>query len=91
MVLKAELSITVEGENLLEKTRYNFSKLVNSNASFGKLRFKYFQIVEGQITLPEGFVPRELVIDVQLKRKKPKAWQRKLNWNVEEPSYVWKR
>ena len=79
LVLQAELSITVEGENLLEKISYNFNKLMNTNDGFEKLRFKYFQVVEGQITLPGDFTPQQLVIDAKIKRKKSKAWQRKLN------------
>ncbi len=85
LALKADLSITVEGEHLSEKTSYDFRKLVATNDNqFGKLRFKYFQVVEGHIKLPEGFVPEQLIIDAQLNTKKPKAWQRKLSWAVEE-------
>ena len=91
LVLKAELSITVEGKSLLEKSSYNFSELIKPEDGFGKLRFKYFQKVEGQIILPEGFIPSELVVSAKIHKKKSKAWQRKLNWNVEESRYVWKR
>ncbi len=85
LALRAGLSITVEGESLSGKARFNFRELImNNDDQFGKLRFKYFKVIEGQIKLPEDFTPRQLIIDAQLKTKKPKVWQRKLGWTVEE-------
>ena len=85
LALKAALTITVEGESNSEKVSYNFRELViNNDEQFDKLQFKYFQVVEGQLQLPEGFIPHQLIIDAQIKTKKPKAWQRKLDWTVEE-------
>ena len=85
LALKVALTITVEGEINSEKVSYNFRELViNNDDQFGNLHFKYFQVVEGQLQLPEGFVPHQLIIDAQIKTKKPKAWQRKLDWTVEE-------
>jgi len=85
LALRAGLSITVDGERSSEKVSYNFRELImNADGQFEKLRFKYFHVVEGQLKLPEGFMPQQIVIDAQLKTKKSKVWQRKLSWTVEE-------
>ena len=60
------------------------SKKSNSVKQFGKLRFKYFQKMEGQLTLPLGFVLEQIVIDALIKKKKAKPWQRIVDWQTEE-------
>lgn len=85
LALKADLSITVEGDSLLGKTSYNFRELVvNQDDQFDKLYFKYFQVVEGQVKFPKDFIPRQFIVDAQLKTKNPKPWQRTYSWVVEE-------
>ena len=65
--------------------RDNKSKKTNRNVKqFGKLRFKYFQKMEGLLTLPVGFVPEQIVIDALIKKKKAKPWQRIVDWQAEE-------
>ena len=51
---------------------------------FGNLRFKYFQKMEGQLTLPVGFVPEQIVIDATIKKKNAKPWQRIVDWQTED-------
>lgn len=85
LVFDGELSIRIEGDSPSGNAAYNFSDLITrSDGKFGKLNFKYFQTVEGQITLPDGFVPRQLIIDIKSKTIKPGAWQHKLGWYLEE-------
>ena len=45
-----------------------------------KLRFKYFQTIEGDLVLPEGFVPEQ--VEVAVSAVKPKSMKA-------EKSYVW--
>jgi hypothetical protein len=35
-----------------------------------KMRFRYFQNLEGKLKLPSGFTPRKLIIEVRPENKK---------------------
>lgn len=49
-----------------------------------KLRFKYFQNVEGELILPEGFEPDHIELIAQSSGKKPQRIEKKFGWLVEE-------
>ena len=45
-----------------------------------KFRFKYFQNFEGEFKLPEGFLPREGIIDVQPQGERVSPVQERFEW-----------
>jgi hypothetical protein len=45
-----------------------------------KFAFRYFQVFEGDIVLPEGFVPFEIKIGVTSTTKKVKAFTETISW-----------
>ncbi len=47
-----------------------------------KMGFKHFQRFEGKLKLPEGFIPRELVIQGYPDGKKFKPFEKRINWQV---------
>lgn len=49
-----------------------------------KLRFKYFQPVKGEMTLPEGFVPERIELKVVIKLPKKVVLEKKFGWLVKE-------
>lgn len=57
--------------------------LLETNKDFGQLHFKYYQILEGDFTLPKGFIPEQIVVDAELTQNK-EPWQRRLSWQIEE-------
>ena len=94
-LLRAEVAIKILGTqdgkarflNLkdLHQDDENKDGKTNKNVKqFGNLRFKYFQKMEGRLTLPQGFVPEQIVIDATIKKKKSKPWQRIVDWKTEE-------
>lgn len=50
-----------------------------------RLRFKYFQVVEGRLALPQGFQPDTLVIQAISARRGEAPWQQQLVWQIQEP------
>jgi hypothetical protein len=46
-----------------------------------KLRFRYFQDVEGTLTIPEGFTPLEVQVVAQAKGKQSSQAERTFDWN----------
>ncbi|QFU74517.1 hypothetical protein EY643_01950 [Halioglobus maricola] len=60
-LLKGHLSVELDGLLEGEDVSYPLSEL-SADVDAGKiaLRFRYFQSIEGQLTLPEGFEPSQL-------------------------------
>ena len=71
-VLKGSVSVRVAGmQDGMEKT-YSLEQLAVDEESSGlKLRFRYFQNIEGQLKMPAGFEPQR--VDVFAKATSPKV------------------
>lgn len=86
--LKADISITLLGQlnNQPQQLLLNDIRVKNNKTVKGveKLNFKYFQKLEGQLTLPSGFVVKSIIINAKIKHKKAKPWQRIIDWEAEE-------
>lgn len=55
---------------------------ISKKSSKGELfRFKYFQELDGDIVLPEGFVPLRIKVKAKSRGKKPKSIERIYNWS----------
>lgn len=84
-LLIGTLRIEIEGVQGEAITRLEFSKLSaevpNSDI---KLRFKYFQAIEGELELPEGFVPRKLLIYAKATKPTKVEFSREFPWVVKE-------
>lgn len=49
-----------------------------------RLNFKYFQRIEGDMTLPEGFVPEKIEMKVVIQKPKKAVIDKKFGWLVKE-------
>ncbi|WP_239923566.1 DUF6776 family protein [Agaribacterium haliotis] len=84
-LLSGSLKFTVHGvEAGLDKSYLlrELSSAVTTDTS--KLRFKYFQVLEGQLILPEGFEPKGIELEARSTGKKPQTTRKKFGWLVEE-------
>jgi hypothetical protein len=50
----------------------------------GKLGFRYFQNLEGEILIPEGFSPAQVVIDAESHSPAENVTSRMFNWSLSE-------
>ena len=72
------VEITLEGFKDGAAESYPFDALGGErDPRFG---FKYFQNIEGDIRLPEGFTPSRVVVEVKPKGKRVKAFSRGFDW-----------
>lgn len=54
-----------------------------------KFRFKYFQNLEGDIVLPEGFIPGKIIVKVIPRGSKHKRLEKSIDWpQLEKPNNV---
>jgi hypothetical protein len=82
--LSGRVNVRLEGKEKGKVAIYYLRDLLTTtNANFGQLQFKYYQILEGDFTLPKGFEPQQIVVDADLTIKS-EPWQRKLAWQIEE-------
>ncbi len=50
-----------------------------------KLRFRYFQAVEGSLDLPEGFRPRQVALAARASGRQPQEVDKLLDWSPRDP------
>jgi predicted DNA-binding antitoxin AbrB/MazE fold protein len=84
LTAKGKILVSVEGlQNGVTKT-LTMSDLSEGKEQSIKMRFRYFQNVEGDLKLPEGFVPANLTIEVKPDNGKLKPVTETYEWSSEE-------
>lgn len=71
-----------QGDALVRLALKDVSKTVNTERI--KLSFKYFQRIEGEMALPEGFVPKRLEIKVVAQKPSSVTIDKKFGWLLKE-------
>ena len=84
-LLTGTLNIEVIGAVNGEEVEYNLTELSEQVPSAGiRLRFKYFQAIEGELVLPEGFTPHLLRASAQSTKPRKAEFNREFAWSVQE-------
>lgn len=84
-LLSGSIRIDIVGVEGGLEARYSLMALSPEVGSESvKLRFKYFQVLEGSLILPEGFAAEGLEIEAKVGGKKPQMVSKKYGWLVEE-------
>ena len=74
-------SVLIRGENGGSVSEYKISDLaLEKPAKDTKFSFRYFQVFEGDIALPDGFEPFEVEIGVKPTTKKVKSFSETISW-----------
>ena len=63
--LQGEVKISVRGQYGMEEKQLALSELDNEKSDAVRFRFRYFQNINGRMTLPDGFEPRLVTIAAQ--------------------------
>ena len=63
--LQGEVKISVRGQHGIEEKRLVLSELDKEKSDAVRFRFRYFQNINGRMTFPDGFEPREVMIVAQ--------------------------
>lgn len=79
--ISGDTELLIRGESGGNVTELNLKDLVLENSNSGtKFAFRYFQVFEGDIVLPEGFEPFEVKIGINPTTKKVKAFAETISW-----------
>lgn len=84
-LLKGGLRAAVSGELEGEEVEYSLKELSRDTEDDSlALRFRYFQLVEGEISLPEGFEPRNVTVTASTRTPQKLEVQEVFPWQVQE-------
>ncbi len=74
-------NVVIRGENGGSVSELKLTDLALENSKIGtKFAFRYFQVFEGDIALPEGFEPFEVEIGIKPTTKKVKSFSETITW-----------
>jgi len=74
-------SVLIRGEQSGSVSEFKISDLeLEKPAKDTKFSFRYFQVFEGDIALPDGFVPFEVEIGIKPTTKKVKSFSETISW-----------
>ena len=73
--------VVIRGEDGGSVSELKLTDLALENSKIGtKFAFRYFQVFEGDIALPEGFEPFEVEIGIKPTTKKVKSFSETISW-----------
>jgi len=79
-LIRGTANILIDGLHNGEPKQLNVSKLMGNAKLDMSLRFKYFQTIEGDMVLPEGFVPSSVLVDLHPSGRDQNAITQTFNW-----------
>jgi cell division protein FtsB len=82
-VAYGNISFSVEGREAGKDKEYTLSQLSDNDKEL-RFRFKYFQAFEGDLSLPEGFIPSKVNLVVKPRSRKHKQLTESIDWMVQE-------
>ena len=79
-VVNGRVGILLDGQRQGEPAKVSFEDIGGGS---GKLRFRYFQNLAGEITLPDGLLPQQVAVNLDVKAGKKKVAQedKVFQWN----------
>ncbi len=84
-LLTGTLKILVHGSEDGQEAAYNLSELSDQVPDPEiRLRFKYFQAIDGELALPAGFVPRAVSAAARSTKPRRENVEREFPWSVQE-------
>lgn len=78
--IRGKANIMINGLLNGESKKLDVSHLMGNTKQDLSLRFKYFQTIEGDVVLPEGFVPSQVLVDLHPVGRGQSAISQTYNW-----------
>ena len=85
LMVEGVLSVEIFGEREQEAVNYALADLsADFHADTAKLRFRYFQLVAGRLTLPAGFIPRGIMLSARTNAPSTTEVVQEYPWELQE-------
>ena len=82
-VAEGTVALTVSGERDSRPAELSHVSVVESGEEHLEFSFRYFQRIEGLLSLPPGFVPRRVFVKVDAMGEKPSRTEQSFEWPEE--------
>ena len=79
-LIRGRANILIDGLQNGEPKQLNVAKLMGNNNPDLRLQFKYFQTIEGDLVLPDGFTPSSILVDLRPSGRGQNDIKRTFNW-----------
>ncbi|MCI0505544.1 MAG: hypothetical protein L0Z73_05475 [Gammaproteobacteria bacterium] len=79
-IIRGKANILIDGLQNGEPKQLNISDIMGKAKDDMNLQFKYFQTIEGDMVLPEGFVPSSVLVDIKPSGSSQNSISRIFNW-----------
>ena len=79
-VTEGTVALTISGERGGRPADLHHASFIESGEEHLEFSFKYFQRLEGSLSLPPGFVPRRVIVKVDTKGEKPPRVEQSFEW-----------
>lgn len=79
-LIRGTANITIDGLQDGERRQLNLAKLMGNKGPDLRLQFKYFQTIEGDVVLPDGFTPSSILVDLRPSGRGQNDIKRTFNW-----------
>ena len=84
-LVKGKLDVQLRGEMAGQEVFYPLSEIADSISDPAiELRFRYFQAVEGELVIPQGFDPRSIEINAAISQPKKLTLAESFEWRTQE-------
>lgn len=76
------VKIALLGRENGSEAELQLSDLINEDQDTIGFRFRYFQNIDGELVVPNGFEPREVMVVAQSSGRNPQRLERKFDWQL---------
>jgi len=80
--VRGVVEVSVAGTLNGNSKNYQLNELSESNLRQIKFRFRYFQKISGDVILPEGFIPEQMIVAVLPSDQKTKGLTKTFEWRL---------
>jgi hypothetical protein len=81
-IIKGTLNISLQGSQNTVPIKYDLKEILDDKTEKMSFSFKYFQVLELRVTLPEDFTPEQIEIktDIYKYKRKRGSYTRTIEW-----------
>lgn len=79
-IIRGKANILIDGLYNGEPKQFNVADLMGNSKPDMNLQFKYFQTIEGDMVLPQGFVPSSVLVDLKPSGSGQNSISKTFNW-----------
>lgn len=80
--VQGDVTVSIAGQEQGEEKQYPLQALDSDKAGTVRFRFRYFQNINGEMQLPEGFEPREVMILAQSSGSNGQRLEKSFDWSI---------